>query len=300
MLGIGYFKGQPTDFIIKYTAGHVTAEGPGRAFFYFAYNTQIVAVPTSSRDANFVFNEVTNNFQEVTLQGQLTYRIANPKQVAGLLNFTLDPVKHVYLSDDPDKLVQRLTGIVQIETRVEIQKRTLEQTLRDAQAIAAEVLNRLKDSAVLRDLGVELLSVYFLSTRPTPEVAKALEAEYREMLLRKADEATYARRAAAVDEERKIKEKELASDRTLEEQRRELIVLQGANQRQAAENEGQALELAAQYRAKAAELEWSVLRSLDPRHLTANALQKLADNAGQVGNLTITTEVLAGLLNKTP
>ena len=95
------------------------------------------------------------------------------------------------------------------------------------------------------------MSVYFLSTRPTPEVAKALEAEYRETLLRKADEAIYARRAAAVDEERKIKEKELSSDRALEEQRRELIVLQGENAKQEAENRGRALELESQYRAKA-------------------------------------------------
>src|SRR5205823_3572645 len=102
--------------------------------------------------------------------------------------------------------------------------------LRDSQAIAAEVLRRLQQGTMLpQTIGVELLSVYFLSTRPTPEVAKALEAEYRETLLRKADEAVYLRRAAAVDEERKIKEKELNTDKTLEEQRRALIVLQGEN-----------------------------------------------------------------------
>src|SRR5262249_15544217 len=160
-----------------------------------------------------------------TLQGQLTYRIFDPRKAATLLNFTIDPVHGGHVSDAPGRLAGRLSNIVQIETHSEIQRRTLEETLRDAQAIAAEVLSRLRQGqGELQALGVELLSVYFLSTRPTPEVAKALEADYRETLLRKADEAIYARRAAAVEEERKIKEKELDSDKTIEEQRRALIV----------------------------------------------------------------------------
>jgi regulator of protease activity HflC (stomatin/prohibitin superfamily) len=297
VLNIGYFKGQPTDYIIRYSSGRVTREGPGLAFYYFKYNTQIIAVPTGSVDAEFVFNELTNNFQEVTLQGTLTYRIQEPKRAAALLNFAIDPKRGAYLSDDPAKLSGRLSNVVQIETRGEIQRRTLEETLRDAQAIAAQVVSRLRQGQVeLQALGVELLSVYFVSTRATPEVAKALEAQYRETLLRLQDEAIYARRVAAVEEERKIKEKELASSKALEEQRKALIILQGDNTRQEAEDRGRALELEAQYRAKAAEVELAVYRSLEPSHLVAHALKELAQNAGKVGNLTITTELLASLL----
>ncbi|MBI2194657.1 MAG: SPFH domain-containing protein [Planctomycetes bacterium] len=300
MLIAGYFKGQPTEFIVRYTSGRVRAEGPGLAFFYFKHNTQIVAVPTSSLDANFVFNEMTNNFQEVTIQGQLTYRIRDAKLAASLLNFTIDPARRAYLTHDPEKLAARITNVVRIETRGEIQKRSLEETLRDAQAIAAEVLRRLKGGADLPALGVELSSVYFLSTRPTPEVAKALEADYRETLLRKADEAVSARRGAAVDEERKIKEKQLKSDTALEDQRRTLILLQGENARQEAEARGRALELEAQYRARAAEAELNVFRTMQPRFLLAYALKELGQNAERLGNVTFTTDVLAGLLNENP
>lgn len=300
MLNIGYFKGQPTDYILKYSSGKVAAEGLGLSFFYMKHSTQVVAVPTNSVDASFVFNEITNNFQEVTLQGQLTYRIVNAKLASSVLNFGIDPIRRTYNSNDPEKLAGRISNIVQIETRAEIQGRTLEQTLRDSQAIAAEVLARLRlNSPVLQAHGVELLSVYFLSARPTPEVAKALEAEYRETLLRKADEATYARRAAAVDEERKIKEKELNSEKAMEEQRKTLIILQGENARQEAESRGQALELEAQFKARATEAELGVFKSLDPRMLLAYAMKELGQNAEKVGNLTITTEMLAGILNPT-
>ncbi|QVL30567.1 hypothetical protein KIH39_17125 [Telmatocola sphagniphila] len=297
MFNIGYFKGQATDYIFRYKAGRVVGEGNGLSFFYLRYDTQIVAVPTNSQDSNFVFNEVTNNFQEVMIQGQLTYRIVNPKQAATLLNFAIHPEKKNYLTNDPEKLAGRVSNVVQIETRKEIQKRTLEETLRDSQTIAAEVLQRLRNSKELEPLGLELQSVYFLSARPSPEVAKALEADYRETLLRKADEATYARRAAAVDEERKIKEKELASDRTIEEQRKDLILLQGANAKQEAENRGQALLQEAQYQAKAAEMQLAIFRELDAKKVLAYALKELGSNAGKVGNLTITSEMLASLLN---
>ncbi len=297
MLGIGHFKGQPTDYIIRYAGGTLKQEGPGLSFYYLRYNTQIVAVPTGSTDANFVFNEITNNYQEITIQGQLTYRIADPKKAAALLNLRIDPETYTQVTEDLRVLAQRITNVLQIETHVEVEKRSLEETIRDSHAIATEVTRRLREGSVLSSFGVDLSSVYFLSVRPTPEMSKALEAEYREALLRKADEAVYARRAAAVDEERKIKEKELNSDVALEQQRKELIVLQGNNALQEAGNRGAALEREAQSKAKATEMELGVLRSLEPRALLAIALRELGQNAGHIGNLTITTEMLASLLN---
>ena len=120
MLGISFFKGQPTDYIIKYVGGRVTKEGLGRAFYYLTRNTQIVVVPTSTQDANFVFNELTNNFQSVTLQGQFTYRIAAPAQAAAQLNFAYDPRRAAYAARDPESLPGRIANIIQMETRREL------------------------------------------------------------------------------------------------------------------------------------------------------------------------------------
>jgi regulator of protease activity HflC (stomatin/prohibitin superfamily) len=292
-----YFKGQPTDYVLRYSGGRVRAEGAGLAFFYLPYNTQVVAVPTQSLEAAFVFNELTRDYQQITLQGQATYRVRDPKAAAAQLNFRINPTTLAYVSDDPEKLGRRVTNLVQVETRAEVARRPLEEAIREATAVAAAVAERVTAAPALAALGVELQTVDFLSARPTPEVAKALEAEYREALLRKADEAVYARRAAAVDEERTIKEKELASDSALEEKRQGLIALQGANAIQEADYQAQARERAATAEAKAAEQQLAVFRALEPRGLLAYALHELGANADRVGNLTITTELLAGLLN---
>jgi regulator of protease activity HflC (stomatin/prohibitin superfamily) len=291
-----YFKGQPTDYVLRYSGGRVRGEGTGLAFFYFPYNTQIVAVPTQSLEAAFVFNELTRDYQQVTLQGQATYRIRDPKTAASLLNFRIDTRTQAYASDDPEKLGRRVTNLVQVEMRAEIAKRSLAEAIREATAYAAAVADKLRAAAPLAALGVEVQSVDLLSVRPTPEVGKALEAESREALLRKADEAIYARRAAAVDEERTIKEKEMASDSALEEKRQGLIALQGANTLKEADFQAQARERAADAEAKAAQLQLGVFRELDPRALLAYALHELGANAGRVGNLTITTELLSELL----
>ncbi|MBV9469200.1 MAG: SPFH domain-containing protein [Abitibacteriaceae bacterium] len=297
MFSVGFFKGQPNEYILKYVNGRVRKEGPGLAFYYLPHNTQVVAVPTSSMDAPFIFNEVTNNFQSVTIQGQCTYRIANPRQAASLLNFTMNPFNRAYVSEDPDRLAKRITNVIQMETRSEIQKRSLEETLGQSEAIAAAVFAHLRDDALLAPLGVELLSLFFVAAKPTPEVAKALEATYRETLLRKADEAVYARRAAAVEEERKIKENELSTDITLEQQRQKLIELQGTNAQQEAEFRGQAMEQEAAHRARATEMEMAIYHTFAPPAILALAMKELGQNADRIGNLTITSEILAALLN---
>lgn len=297
MFGISFFKALPTDYVIEYAGGRILRQGPGLSFYYLAYNKQIATIPMSSIDASFVFNEITNNFQAVTIQGQFSYRIANPAQAASLLNFTIDPLRRTFVSNDPERLPQRITNIIQVETRGEIQKRSLEQTLKESETIATAVLKRITVGELLNSMGIELLSIYFLSAKPTPEVAKALEAEYRETLLRKADEAIYARRAAAVEEERKIKENELNTQITLEQQRQQFIDLQGKNAEQEAEYRGKALQKESEYRAKAQEMELAPYRTFDARTLLALGIRELGENAGKIGNLTITSEILAALMD---
>src|SRR5262245_43203520 len=94
---LGYFKGQPTEYVIRYSGGRVREEGQGLTFVYFKPSTTIVAVPTGSVDVGFVFHEQTGNFQSVAIQGQFTYRVADPRQAAQILNFAVEPHQRTYL-----------------------------------------------------------------------------------------------------------------------------------------------------------------------------------------------------------
>lgn len=282
-----YFKGEPSNYIMAMRNGRAIKRGVGRSFWYWQANTSLVRVPISTIDALFMLNETTSNFQPVSLQGQLTYRIVKPEVTASLLNFTIDPKTGEYLSEDPAKLSQRIINIVQTHTRSELRKLTLEEALQGSHMLSQGVLEKMQAEPMLAELGVECLSIFFISIKSTPETARALEAQYREALQQRADQAIYARRAEAVEQERKIKQNELATAVALEERRRELIALEGENARRQAE-----------FAAEAIRIEYDAYQGLDQRLLLALAFRNFADNAEKIGNLNISSELLEQLINR--
>jgi regulator of protease activity HflC (stomatin/prohibitin superfamily) len=285
MFNVEFFKGQPTEYIIKFINGKVRKEGQGVSFFYWKPTTTITVIPTTTIDANFIFNEITQTFQEVTIQGHLTYRVNDVKKIYSILDFSINPVSKKYLSESLDKLARRIINTVQMATREEIQKYSLEDSLRKSELIAKTVLSRVSVDKILDSIGVECVNIYFTAIKPTPELARALEAEYREAVQKKADEAMYSRRSAAVEQERKIKENELNSEISLEKKREEFVELNGSNTIKESE-----------YKSKALDLEFTPYRNIDAKILLALGIKSLGENAEKIGNLTITPDLLSTIL----
>lgn len=291
----GYFKGQPNEHVVKFVGGKAAKQGDGISFFYLPSRTSVVVVPTNSAEASFVFRDLTSNFQEVVIQGQFTYRVTDPNKTAALLNYVIDPRRRTYLTKDPESLPNRIATVMQAKVHDQILSRSLEASIRDSETIANALFDAVKSDPTLAGMGVTVLTVHIQSIRPTPEVAKALEAEYRETLLRKADEAIYARRASAVEEERKIKEKELATNVVLAQQRAELIDLEGQNALQEAKNKAEAEQIQSQSKVEALKQELAAYQTMAPNHLAALGFNRMAEKG--VERLTITSEVLSSLLD---
>jgi|SRR5947209_4965558 len=312
---IAYMKVPPTKYVLHYRQGKIRREGAGLSFFYYVPASTIVTVPFASADAPFVFQEVTGDFQPVTIQGQITYRVADPKKLASLLDFSVDVRGH-YMSDDPGKLNARLMHEAQILARAVTQRMTLSEVLTRSSEIGAEIFSRLKGSEAAAALGIEILAVSLLSVKPTPEMSKALEAEAREALHRRSDEAIYARRNAAVEQERLIKESELnteiaveekqrqiretrmTADIAVEEQRAGLIERRATNERQDSDTRAYGLEAVLK---PLRTVDWKTLMMLsesgtDPRRVIALAFQGLAENAQKIGEMNISPDLLRSLL----
>lgn len=314
MFGIRYLKVPPTTYAIQYSSGKIKREGAGLAFFYFAPTSQIVQVPLESTDVPFVFNETTADFQDATIQGELTYRITDAKRIADILNFSVDE-RGRYNTEDPTKLGDRLVHAAQIIARSFTQKRPLREVLVNSDGLISELLAVLVDSPTVKMLGVEVLGLSILSIKPTPEMSKAFQAEAREDLLRRADEAIYARRNNAVQLERTIKENELnteiavetkrrqvretqmAAEIAIEQQKATLVDSKVANDQKEADARAHALQVTLE---PLKNIDWRVLMAAsgggDPRQNIALAFRELAENAGKIGELNITPDLLRGLL----
>ena len=284
---IRYFKSNATDFMLVYSGGRARRAGAGLAGYYWVPTDSLVRIPISTQDLPFILNETTGNFQAVTVQGQLTYRIAAPRKMAEILNFTINPTTGKYVSTDPEKLAARIVNAVQAHLRAQLSRLALDQALLRSAEMATAVLAAVQADDTLKGMGVECLNLFITAIKPTPEMAKALETEYREGLQQRADQAIYARRAAAVEQERRIKENELSTQLLLEQRRQELVDLEGQNNNKQAE-----------YNARSNELWLQPWRATEPRVLLALAFKLMGENAQRIGNLTITPELLAGLLHE--
>ena len=222
MFGIKFIKVQPTTYLLQYRGGQVVREGLGLSFFYYGPTTSLVAVPVGSADVPFIFQETTADFQSVTIQGQATYRVGDPRRLAALLNYTLAPSGHTYASEDPEKLPERVIHVINVLARAELQKLPLREAIRASDELVKAVKAGLVASEEITSLGLEVLGLSILAIKPTPETARALEAETREKLFRDADEAIYARRNSAVEQERAIKENELNTEIAIENKKRQI------------------------------------------------------------------------------
>jgi regulator of protease activity HflC (stomatin/prohibitin superfamily) len=334
MFGFSYIKFDPMTHVIHFRNGKVKRQGRGLAFFYFAPASSITAIPMGSNDLPFIFNESTGDYQNISIQGQVAYKIADPMQLAELLDFSLT-ANGTYKKNDMEKLNQRIINEAQTSTSSLIHKLGLKEAMRSAEQIEAQITEGLRTSGAVSMLGVEIVSVSVLAIKASPEMTRALETETRERLQQDADQAIYERRNFAVEQERKIKESELNTEIAVEEkkkqidekkmeaevqkadndrklremkmqadiivesQRKDLIDRKTANDRKEAETQGYLIETTLKpYK----DIDWKTLTALnnntDPRFNIALAFRQLAENAGKIGNLNISPELLDSLLTK--
>ena len=337
MFGLRYAKASPSTYLIQYRNGQPVREGTGLAFFYFAPNASLVSVPLESVDVPFMFNEVSSDFQDVTVQGQVTYRVANPKLLASLMNFTKKP-NGEFASEDPTRLPQRVVSAVQVQVRSILSGQTLHELLRGSEQMVQSVRDGLNRPDGLARLGLEMVNLAILAVRPNPETARALESTVREQILKQADDAMYLRRNSAIEQERAVKENELNTEIAIETKKQQIREAQLEAERAALEKRQQiqdqemagriALEdknkaltdLRVENARKEADAnayavgavmkavqgtDPKVLQALtvgtaDPSVLIAMAFQGLAENAERIGELNISPDLLQQLTSKGP
>ena len=102
----------------------------------------------------------------MTIQGEVTYRVANPKKLAALMDFTLAANGVTYASDDPDKLSARIINLLHVLARAELEKLPLRQAVRAADSIVSAVKARLAADPEIAALGLEILGLSILAIRP--------------------------------------------------------------------------------------------------------------------------------------
>src|SRR5215207_3728417 len=87
---IRHLRAEPTSHVLRYRKGRLRADGPGLAFWFRPLNSAVVEVPVDDRELPFLFRVRSADFQELVVQGVITFRVAQPAALARRVDFTLD------------------------------------------------------------------------------------------------------------------------------------------------------------------------------------------------------------------
>ena len=336
MFGIKYFKADPTTFVQLIKNGKVVKEGNGLSFFYYAPSASIIKVPTSSIELPFFFQVDTADFQELSVQGQLSFQIADIAQATSAINFAVDADAE-YKTQEPDTISERVVRAVQVVVKSEVETKGLRALLRNSKTLTSNIQDALFTNASLKSLGISLKDIAITNLAPSAATAKALEAEVRESLLKEADNAIYERRLASLAQDKSVKETELETEKALqrkqqeiesavieaerqqmqqrfqlkqeeiaakiadEERSAELVGLEVLNQKEraAANAEAIKMELTAYNEMDESRLRTLMMAKLGPAQVIANAFEDLAKSDSKIGNLNISPDLLQSLMQET-
>jgi regulator of protease activity HflC (stomatin/prohibitin superfamily) len=225
-----HLRAEPTAHVLRYKRGHRVSGGPGLTFWFRGDTAAVAELPVDDRELPFLFHARTADYQDLAVQGVISFRVADPERLAARVDFTLDLRTGHWTQAPLERLAGLLTQLAQQLVVDDLMRREL-------RAILADGVTRVRDriaaglaaEPALADLGIAVVAVRVANLAPASDVAKALQQPAREAIQQRADEATFARRAEAVDKERAIAENELGNRTELARREEALIAHEAAN-----------------------------------------------------------------------
>ena len=317
--GVRHLRGAATAHVTYQRRGEVVREGTGQTFWFRPLSAVLSEVPVDDRELPLLFHARTGDFQDVTVQASVTYRIVDPALAARRLDFGVDPESGRWRSAPLEQLAGLLTELAQQPALELLAATALPAALAaGVGAVRDRIAAALAVDTRLPELGVAVLAVRVVALRPEPDVERALRTPTRELVQQEADRATYERRALAVERERAIAENELQSQIQLAVREEQLVTQRGQNQRRQAEESAAAERIAAEAAAErrrvlaggeaeatrvvgeaqaAAEgAKLAAYAQLDPRILLGVAARELAGGLPEIGTLNLTPDVVTAAL----
>ena len=303
-----HLRADASSHIQQFRKGTRMRSGRGLSFWYVPTNTSLSEIPMDDRVLPFLLKGQSADYQDLTVQGRIVWRVEDPERLSDRVDFTLDPDIGLTVAQP----IEQINDLIGSQGRRFISTHVSRQSIRDILGAGVDPIQRALRSGFaasdgMAEMGLEIVSVGVDDISPSSELARALKAPTFESLQQQADEASFNRRALAVEKERAIAENELSTKIELETQRRQLIAREDENTRSKAETEAAAMKIEAeaeagriraidQARADMEKERMAVYADLPPDVLYAMAAQEFAGKLQSIDSLTVTPDMLAGAL----
>lgn len=316
---VRHLRGSGTTHVEHIRNGATVHAGVGASFWFRPLSAVLNEVPVDDRELPLLFHALTSDFQDVTVQATVTYRVTDPATAAGRIDFSIDPTTGRWRAAPLDQVAGLLAQSAQQYALDLLATVNLTAAIAGGVAPVRQVIaDGLAGDARLAATGLSIVGVRVVAIRPEPEVEKALRTPTREQVQQDADRATFERRAVAVERERAIGENELQTKIELARREEQLVGQRGANARREAQEraaagavaaeaearrtvtlaeaqaQGARLAGAAQGEAEAARV--AAYRDVPEAVLLALAIKELAANLPHIDSLVLSPDVVTTAL----
>lgn len=256
IFGLRHRRTEPSIHVLQFRRGKCIRSGRGLSFWFTPLWTSVFEIPCDDREQTFLFHARSRDYQDITAQGVVTYRVVDPVRLAKRIDFSIDLASGRYQKLPLEQLSELLVNAAQQHAWQYLAENDVRELLAEG---VGQVRDRIEaglnaDQNVTA-MGLEIVSVRVVGVGPTAELERALQAPAYEAFEQEADEAVFQRRALAVEKERAIQENELQNKIELARREEQLITQRGQNERQRAQEESNALKIESEGLAERTRLE---------------------------------------------
>lgn len=311
-------RAEASQHIQYFRKGALKKSGRGLSFWFDPNGASLTEIPMNDRELIFMIKGQSSDYQDLAVQGSVIWRVADADKVASRVDFGIDINKGVRLGKPEEQIKSVLNGLVREFADAYLKDKGVRDLLEAGLSpVQAAIAAGFDADPTLDAMGLEVVSIRVSALSPSTELFRALQAPTFESLQQKADEATFSRRALAVDKERAIAENELQNQIELAARRKDLIAREDANARSEAEakvaakrimvqadseakiigSEAEAKRIRAVEQA-AADMEkarMAAIAEVPPAVMFALAAQEFAGKLEKIDSLNVSPDMLASI-----
>lgn len=306
---LAQLRSDASNHVIRHRKGQVRQSGRGLVFWFRPETASIAEIPMDDRETTMFVTGRSQDFQQVAVQGMLTWHVVDPELLAQRVDFSIGLFNGKLQGEPIERIETRLAGLV---NQAALQY-LAEAPVRALLDVGIEPLRQRLEAALaaaisLTDIGIAVVAVRVTSLAPSSELERALQTPTFEALQQKADEAMFERRALAVEKERAIAENELATKTELARREKTLISEEAENARNRATGLADAQQIEADAeagrirvigaaKAEADGAHIAIYRDLPPAVMMGLAARELAGKLDTIEHVNVTPDLLASVMS---
>jgi regulator of protease activity HflC (stomatin/prohibitin superfamily) len=316
-----HLRAEPTSHVLFFKDGALKSTAVGASFWFMPLGASVSVVPLDDRELPFLFKGRSNDFQDVSVNGVIVWRATKAEELARRVDFSVDTQSGAYQKEPLDRIAAAVGQAAQQLASAFLNDSPLRAILdRGVDVIRSTIHDGLTVDDGLALMGIEIVAVRVSSVSPTADMEKALQMPAREHIQQQADQATFSRRALAVEKERAIQENELHNKIELAKREETLIAQHGQNERRRATETSESKRIEAEAAAKNvmlnAEAQAQSIRMLEEAKVTAEreriaiykdlssttmmglAARELAGKLHTIEHLTLSPDMIGSMLQR--